>query len=76
MRFRAPCRGIPWGVRPCHPPGLERDVAVEDPAVLELHGLGGGGQVVGRRSGRMNLVPAICEGVPVEGVGRGMVVGQ
>lgn len=68
--------GIPQGVCPRHPPGLERDVAVEHPAVLELHGLGGGGQVVGRRSGRVDLVPAIGERVPVEGVGRGVMMGQ
>lgn len=58
------------------PPGLQRDVAVEHPAVLQLHGLGGGGQVVGCRRGRVDLVPAVCERVPVEGVGRGVVVGQ
>ena len=66
----------PRDVRPRDPPGLERDIAVEHPAVLELHGLGGGGQVIGRRSGGMDLVPAICERVPVEGVGRGMMMGQ
>lgn len=59
-----------------HPPGLEGDVAVEHPAVLELHGLGGGGQVVGRRGWRVDLVPPVGERVPVEGVGRGMVMGQ
>lgn len=68
--------GIPWGVPACHPPGLEGDVAVEHPAVLELHGLGSGGQVVGRWGGCVDLVPPVGERVPVEGVGRGMVMGQ
>lgn len=66
----------PQGVPPLDPPGFEWDVAVEHPAVLELHGLGSGGQVVGRRRGSVDLVPAICERVPVEGVGGRMMMGQ
>ncbi|KAI6077022.1 hypothetical protein LUU34_00553400 [Aix galericulata] len=46
----------PQGSQARNPPGLEWHVAVEHPAVLELHGLGSGGQVVGCRSrGAMKL---------------------
>lgn len=55
-------------------PGLKRHVAVEDPAVLQLHRLGGGGHIVGGRGRRVGLVPPVGQGVPVEGVGRRVVM--
>lgn len=57
-------------------PSLQWDVTVQHPAVLELNRLWGGGQVVGSRSWGVDLTPPIGQWVPVEGVGRGVVVGQ
>lgn len=75
--FSVCCRmSAPQGSQPRDPPGLEWHVAVEHPAVLELHGLRSGGQVVGCRSRRVDLVAAVCERVPVEGVGGRVMVGQ
>lgn len=57
-------------------PSLQRHVAVQHPAVLELNRLWGGGQVIRCRSWGVDLTPPIGQRVPVEGVGRGVVVGQ
>ncbi len=59
-----------------HWPGLQRDVAVEHPAVLQLHWLGCGGPFA--RGGRRGEdgVAAAAQCVAVERVGRGLVVGQ
>lgn len=57
-------------------PGLQWHVAIQHPAVLKLDGLRRGGQVVGRGSRGVDLAPPIGQGVPVEGVGGRVVMGQ
>ena len=57
-------------------PGLQRHVAVQHPAVLELHRLGRGGQVIGRGGRGVDLTPPVGQRVPVEGVGGRVVMRQ
>lgn len=57
-----------------HSPGLQRDVAVQDPAVLELHRLRSGGPVSSAWGGGMDGVAPASQGVSVQAIGR--LVGQ
>lgn len=69
-------RALQSTARARNPPGLQRHVAVEHPAVLQLHRLRRGRQVIGSGSRRVDLVAAVGERVPVEGVGRRVMMGQ
>lgn len=51
-------------------PGLQRDVTVEDPAVLQLDRLRGGRAISGARSRGVNGVASPSQGVSVQAVGR------
>lgn len=59
---------------PVHSPGLQRDVAVQDPAVLELHRLWSGGSVSSARGRGVDGVAPASQGVSVQAIGR--LVGQ
>lgn len=55
-------------------PGLQWDVTVEDPAVLQLDGLWGGRPIASARGRGMNGVASSSQGVSVQTIGR--LVGQ